>query len=198
MAHKYKPRNFDYLLGIEGLSDQLLKNHFSLYNAYVENTNKIFQELDVFSKEDMEDTPEYAEMKRRLGWEWNGMRLHEYYFSNIIKGGKPLDTNTNLYKKIIDNFGSYQKWERDFKATGSIRGMGWVVMYYDPLVGELSNVWINEHNANHFCGGHPILVMDVFEHAYMTDYGIRKSDYILSFFKIINWKINSEMDTIFM
>lgn len=193
----YQPRNFDNLLGIGHLSDKLLKDHFSLYQGYVNNTNKLLQELDMFSKEDMYKTPEYAEVKRRLGWEWNGMRLHELYFSNMIKGGSYLDPNTNIFKKITQDFGSYDNWEKDFKATGLMRGIGWVILYYDPLAERLFNIWIDEHNINHLCGGFPILVMDMFEHAYQIDYGIKKSDYIDAFFKIVNWRIDPSIDTIF-
>ena len=193
----YQPINFDSILGIQHLSDKLLKDHFLLYQGYVNNTNKLLQILDILSKEDMTNSPEFSEIKRRLGWEWNGIRLHEYYFSNIIKGGKILDTNTNLYKNIVDDFGSYQNWERDFKATGLIRGVGWVILYYDPLVGKLFNIWIDEHNTNHLCGGYPVLVIDLFEHAYMMDFGINKSAYIDAFFKMVNWEINPEIDKIF-
>lgn len=197
MIHQlYQPRNFDNLLGIQYLSDELIKDHFFLYQGYVNNTNKLLQELDMFSKEDMDNTPEYSEIKRRLGWEWNGMRLHEYYFSNMIKGGSYLDRNTNLFKRIIHDFGSYDNWEKDFKATGLIRGIGWVVLCYDPLLEKLFNVWIDEHNTGHFTGCYPILVLDVFEHSYQLDYGIKKSNYIDAFFKIVNWTISPEIDTI--
>lgn len=192
----YQPRNFDNLLDIGYLSSKLIKDHLSLYQGYVNNTNKLIQELDMFSKEDMDKTPEYAEIKRRLGWEFNGMRLHEYYFSNIIKGGSYLGSNNNLFKKITHDFGSYDNWEKDFKVTGLMRGIGWVVLYYDPLLGKLFNTWIDEHNSGHFCGCYPILVMDIFEHAYILDYGIKRSDYIDIFFKIVNWTISPEIDVI--
>lgn len=189
----YQPRNFDNLLGIGHLSDKLLKDHFSLYQGYVNNTNKLIQELEMFIKEDMESSTLYTETKRRLGWEWNGMRLHELYFTNIIKGGSFLERNSGMFKKIAQVFGSYDSWEKDFKSTGLMRGIGWAILYYDPSSENLFNVWINEHNCDHFCGCYPILVMDVFEHAYQTDYGIKKSDYIDTFFKIIDWNTLSLM-----
>lgn len=194
---QYKPKNFDNLLGIGHLSDRLLKNHFILYQGYVNNTNKLLQELEMFSKEDMRKTPEFAEVKRRLGWEFNGMRLHELYFSNMVKGGSFLDQNTNIFKKITRDFGTYDNWEKDFRATGLMRGIGWSICVYDPIGDRLFNTWINEHDTGHFCGGLPILVMDMFEHAYMTDYEIKKSDYVDTFFKIVNWKIDPSIDTIF-
>lgn len=191
----YEAKNFDNLLGTKGLSDQLLKNHFTLYQGYVTNTNKVADALSAMAKEGKTATPEYAELKRRFGWEFNGMRLHEYYFGNIIKGGKAIDKNTNLYKKIVSEFGSYENWEKDFKATGAMRGIGWVILYYDGTEGRLFNTWINEHDTGHLCGAKPILVMDVFEHAYMVDYGLKKADYIEAFFKAIDWTIDPEFDS---
>lgn len=141
----------------------------------------------------MAGTPQYAELKRRFGWEWNGMRLHEYYFGNMIKGGRAIDKNSDLYKKIVKDFGSYENWEKDFKAIGMMRGIGWAMLYYDTAAGRLLNVWINEHDVGHLSGASPILIMDVFEHAFMIDYGVKKADYIESFFKAIDWKIDITM-----
>lgn len=133
-------------------------------------------------------TPEFAELKRRLGWEFNGMRLHEYYFENL--GGKTqLDKNVRLVKKITEDFGSYEAWEKDFKATGTMRGIGWVVLYQDITNGRLINFWINEHDVSHPAGCNPILIMDVFEHAFMLDYGLKRADYIEAFFKNIDWLV---------
>jgi len=104
----------------------------------VTNTNKVADALSTMAKEGKTTIPEYAELKRRFGWEFNGMRLHEYYFDNMIKGGKAIDKNTNLYKKIVADFGSYENWEKDFKATGAMRGIGWVILYYDGTEGGYS------------------------------------------------------------
>jgi len=166
-----------------------------LYQGYVTNTNKVADALSAMAKEGKTQSPEYAELKRRFGWEWNGMRLHEYYFGNMIKGGKGIDKNTNLYKKILADFGSYENWEKDFKATGAMRGIGWVILYYDGNEGRLFNTWINEHDGGNLCGAKPILVMDVFEHAYMIDYGLKKADYIEAFVKAIDWTIDPKMDS---
>jgi superoxide dismutase, Fe-Mn family len=191
----YEAKNFESLLGTKGFSDQLLKNHFTLYQGYVTNTNKVADALSAMAKEGKTTTPEYAELKRRFGWEFNGMRLHEYYFDNMIKGGKAIEKNTNLYKKIVADFGSYENWEKDFKATGAMRGIGWVILYYDGTEGRLFNTWINEHDAGHLSGAKPLIVMDVFEHAYMIDYGLKKADYIEAFFKAIDWTIDPKMDS---
>jgi len=183
----YEQKVFDALLGTNGLSEPLLKNHFTLYQGYVTNTNKVSDILSALAKEGKTTTPEYAELKRRFGWEWNGMRLHELYFGNMVKGGKPIDKNSNLSKKMAADFGSYENWEKDFRATGAMRGIGWVVLYHDAAAGRLFNTWINEHDVGHLSGATPLLVMDVFEHAYMVDYGLKKADYIEAFFKAIDW-----------
>jgi len=153
----YEPKNFDSLLGTKGLSDQLLKNHFMLYQGYVTNTNKIADALNAVLKEGKTGTPEYAELKRRFGWE-------------------------------------YENWEKDFKAMGAMRGIGWVMLYYDPWADRLFNAWINEHDGFHLCGATPLLIMDVFEHACMVDYGLKRADYIEAFFKAIDWRVEDWVD----
>ena len=117
------------------------------------------------------------------------MRLHEYYFENLAKEPREMDKNSELFKKIIQEFGSYEMWEKDFKSMGAMRGIGWVMLYFDQKAGRLFNVWINEHDVGHLSGALPVLVMDVFEHAYMLDYGLKKADYIERFFKAIDWEV---------
>jgi Fe-Mn family superoxide dismutase len=185
----YEPKNFEHLIGMKGFSEQLLKNHFALYQGYVVNTNKLIEALNLALKEGKVGTIEYAEIKRRFGWEFNGMRLHEYYFSNMTKENVEIDKGSKLYEKLLEDFGSYENWEKDFKANGAIRGIGWSILYYDPMVGKLFNSWINEHDVGHLSGAIPILVMDVFEHAYMIDYGLKRVDYIEAFFKVIDWNV---------
>jgi Fe-Mn family superoxide dismutase len=182
----YAPKNFGHLLGMEGLSEQLLKNHFTLYQGYVTNTNKLADTLNSFLKEG-KIGPEYAELKRRFGWEFNGMRLHEYYFGNMVSRRTLIDENSKLFRKIEEDFGSYEEWEKDFKSIGAMRGIGWVILCYDPVTEKLLNIWINEHDVGHLAGTIPILVMDVFEHAYLTDYGLKRIDYIEAFFKAVDW-----------
>jgi Fe-Mn family superoxide dismutase len=182
----YTPKDYAKLLGTPGFSETLLKNHFTLYQGYVANTNKVLDILGLMAKDGKTGTPEYAELKRRLGWEFNGMRLHELYFENL--GGKaPLDPAGKMGRRIIEQYGDIESWEKDFRATGAMRGIGWVVLYEDPANGRLINFWINEHDVSHPAGGAPLLVMDVFEHAFMLDYGLKKADYIGAFFKAIDW-----------
>jgi Fe-Mn family superoxide dismutase len=183
----YAAKDYSKLIGMEGFSQTLLNNHFTLYQGYVNNTNKLMDTLAAMLKEGKTGTPEYAELKRRFGWEFDGMRLHELYFENL--GGKTRLAKTGVLGKMIEaSFGNYEAWEADFKATGAMRGIGWVVLYQDPVSCGLCNVWINEHDTGHLAGCQPILVMDVFEHAFITDYGLKRADYIAAFLKNINWK----------
>jgi Fe-Mn family superoxide dismutase len=182
----YTAKDYSKLIGMEGLSETLLKNHFTLYQGYVTNTNKALDTLDAMLKEGKTATAEFAELKRRLGWEFNGMRLHEYYFENL--GGKGgINKDGKLAKKMADDFGSYEAWQMDFKATGAMRGIGWVALYQDNSNGKLINFWINEHDVAHPAGCNLILIMDVFEHAFMIDFGLKRADYIEVFFKNIDW-----------
>ena len=183
----YTAKDYSKLLGMEGFSETLLKNHFTLYQGYVTNTNKLGDTLGQMLKEGKTGNPEYAELKRRFGWEFNGMRLHEYYFENL--GGKGgIDKAGKLAKKISESFGSYEEWEKDFRGVGAMRGIGWAVLYQDNLSGNLFNCWINEHDVGHLAGCAPILILDVFEHAFMIDYGLKRADYIGAFFKNIHGK----------
>lgn len=183
----YAAKDYSNLIGMEGFSEILLKNHFTLYQGYVTNTNKLLDILAQMLKDGNTASPEFAELKRRLGWEFNGMRLHEYYFENL--GGKsPFNNNGKLAQAINANFGSFDAWLKDFKATGTMRGIGWVVLYQDTMSGKLINFWINEHDVSHPAGCNPLLIMDVFEHAFMVDYGLKRADYIEAFFKNLNWE----------
>jgi Fe-Mn family superoxide dismutase len=182
----YTAKDYSKLIGMEGFSETLLKNHFTLYQGYVTNTSKLLEILGQMLKEDKASTPEFAEMKRRLGWEFNGMRLHEYYFENLGGNGVP-NTESLLARKLAEQFGGFAAWERDFRAVGAMRGIGWAVLYYDPIGEKLINFWINEHDVSHPAGCKPLLVLDVFEHAFMIDYGLKRADYIGAFFKNINW-----------
>ncbi|MGC2062248.1 MAG: Fe-Mn family superoxide dismutase [Thermodesulfovibrionales bacterium] len=182
----YTAKDYSKLIGMEGFGETLLKNHFTLYQGYVTNTNKLVDILAQMLKDEKTAAPEYAELKRRFGWEFNGMRLHEYYFENL--GGKGgINRDGKLAKKIAECFGSYEAWEKDFRATGAMRGIGWVVLYQDSANGCLMNFWVNEHDVAHPAGCFPVLIMDVFEHAFMIEYGLKRADYIEAFFRNIDW-----------
>jgi len=183
----YTAQDYTKLIGMPGFGETLLKNHITLYQGYVTNTNKVLETLDSMLKEGKTAAPEFAELKRRLGWEFNGMRLHELYFENL-GGNGPLNQGGKLAKKLVENFGSVEAWEKDFRAVGAMRGIGWAALYEDSASGRLINFWVNEHDVAHPAGCNPILIMDVFEHAFMLDYGLKRAEYIEAFFKNIDWK----------
>jgi len=182
----YEAQDFSKLKGMPGFSDKALEIHFTLYQGYVKNANLLLEQLQQMAAQSQMGSPAYAELKRRLGWEFNGMRLHELYFGNL-GGDEALKKDGKLMKRLDENFGSYDNWAADFKATGAMRGIGWVVLYEDPKTNRLINVWINEHDVGHLSGGNPLLIMDVFEHAYLPDYGLKRGEYIQAFFQNINW-----------
>jgi Fe-Mn family superoxide dismutase len=183
----YTAKDYTALIGMKGFSETMIKNHFTLYQGYVTNTNKLMDAIAQLLREGKTAIPEYAELKRRFGWEFNGMRLHELYFENL-KGSGGLDKGSRLAKLIEQRYGSMEAWEKDFKATGTMRGIGWVALYHDAAGDNLFNAWINEHDVSHLAGCTPLLIMDVFEHAYFTDYQLKRADYIEAFFASINWQ----------
>jgi Fe-Mn family superoxide dismutase len=181
--------SFDYsdLLGMKGLSDELLKNHFTLYEGYVKNFNLLNDTIVQLEKKNDFASVGYAEMNRRLGWEFNGMRLHELYFENLSKNAKTLGENSKLMAQILAEFGSHEAWEKDFRGMCAMRGVGWVILYFDRQADRLFNVWINEHDTGHLAGCQPIIICDCFEHAYMLDYGTKRAPYIDAFLENLDW-----------
>jgi Fe-Mn family superoxide dismutase len=179
----YIAKNYDRLLGIRGFSDKLLKSHFKLYEGYVAHINKMIGFLAGADKLKQE----YEETKRRFAWEFNGMRLHEAYFGNMTKEFEALDPSSDLARQMITSFGSLEGWEKDFRAVSTMRGIGWAVLAWDPEGKNLFNIWINEHDMGHLYYSVPLLVNDVFEHAYLMDYGIERKDYVDAFMKVIDW-----------
>ncbi len=190
----YQSKSYGRLIGTPGFSENLLNTHFTLYQGYVTNTNKVADQLRTLLDSDAASTPEYAEITRRFGWEFNGMRLHEYYFGNMVSGGKQLAGGSPLHAALTHQFATFENWQKDFVATGAMRGIGWAILYYDPEDDRYFNCWINEHDTGHLAGCVPLLVMDVFEHAFILDYGTKRADYIQAFLKAVDWsKVDERM-----
>lgn len=181
----YQAKNFDHLIGTPGFSEKLLKDHFTLYQGYVKNTNLLVEKLAALRSEGKEGTPEFAELNRRFGWEFNGMRLHELYFGNMT--AKPVKPSAAVSKVVSDQFGSHDAFVQAFKATGKARGIGWAVLYQDPQEKAVYPVWVNEHDTGHLAGGKVLLIMDVFEHAFISDYGLNRAGYIDAFMNAVDW-----------
>lgn len=188
----YKARDFN-LSALKGISDETLEMHFKLYQGYVKETNNLSEKISAFIQDgnvDQDEMPAYSELTRRLGFEFNGMVLHEYYFDNLKTGGgtgDPEPTSTFL-KAAQSSFGSYDIWKADFVGIGKMRGVGWAICYENPANGRLSNHWITLHETGNVAGFNPILVMDVWEHAYLLDYKpAERPKYIEAFFSNIDW-----------
>ena len=190
----YKAREFD-LSNLKGISDETLDMHFKLYEGYVKETNKLNEKIAEFvsdGKVDQDEFAEYSELSRRLGFEYNGMVLHEYYFDNLKKGGGTGDpANTSSFRKAAEqSFGSYDIWRADFTGIGKMRGVGWAICYENPANGQLSNHWITLHETGNVAGFIPVLVMDVWEHAFILDYKpADRPKYIEAFFSNIDWAV---------
>jgi Fe-Mn family superoxide dismutase len=188
----YKAREFN-LSGLNGISDETLEMHFKLYEGYVKETNKLTEAITKFIQDgnvDQEEMPAYSELTRRLGFEYNGMVLHEYYFDNLKSGGGTGDPDgTAKFTKAAEStFGSYEIWKADFVGIGKMRGVGWAICNQNPSNGRLSNHWITLHETGNVAGFDPVLVMDVWEHAYLLDYKpAERPKYIEAFFSNIDW-----------
>jgi superoxide dismutase, Fe-Mn family len=187
----YRPRRFE-LSGLAGISDRTLEMHFKLYEGYVKETNRLQERIAEFMRDgqvDQEEMPAYSELKRRLGFEYNGMVLHEYYFGNLRRhGGGDASGRSAFHASAERSFGSSAHWKTDFVGVGKMRGVGWAVCYRDDATGQLSNHWITLHEVGNVAGFTPILVMDVWEHAFLLDYApAERPKYIEAFFANVDW-----------
>lgn len=167
--------------------------HFKLYEGYVKETNTLTEKISEVLKDgqvDHEEMPAYSELTRRLGFEYNGMVLHEYYFGNMKAGGVgDASRDSAFFKTAEASFGSYDIWKADFVSIGKMRGVGWAICYEDPINGNLSNHWITLHEVGNVAGFNPVLVMDVWEHAFLLDYKpAERPKYIEAFFSNIDWE----------
>ena len=189
----YTAKTFD-LSDLTGISNETLAMHFKLYEGYVTNTNVLNQRIaDLIGSGTLDPTQSaaFSELKRRFGFEYNGMVLHEYYFENMQKHGTgDPSTGDAFVNAATESFGDYDVWKADFMNTGKMRGVGWAAVYQDPSNGAISNHWINLHETGNVAGYKPILIMDVWEHAFIKDYApVDRPKYIEAFFSNINWEV---------
>jgi Fe-Mn family superoxide dismutase len=189
----YKEQAFDGLQGLDGISGDQIAEHLKLYSGYVKQVNSLNEQLAELlakGKASGKDA-EFAELTRRLGFEYNGMILHEYYFSNLRRAADPTPpASSALAKALTDAFGSVELWKTDFQGMGDMRGIGWVILFEDPATDRLTNHWITLHQDGVPAGFKPLLVMDVWEHAFMRDYKVTdKAKYVEAFFRNIDWQV---------
>lgn len=171
---------------IKGLSErQLAEHHDVLYAGYVKKYNEIVESLAKASKDEANATySELRELALEKGFALNAIKLHEYYFDNMTDKPKPID---GPIKQLIEQrWGSVEAWNEEFAALG-IAARGWVVLSWDQDLDQLDNILCDVHNQGGIWNSVPILVMDVYEHAYFIDYGVKRKDYIEAFMAAIDW-----------
>lgn len=177
---------------LKGISAKNIEEHLKLYAGYVKNANTVLAKMPEYRKYAESDTfAPYVvgELGRRLSFEYNGMRNHEIYFSSLEGGAEALSDNSELKKKIEENWGSFENWLEEFKtqATGT-RGIGWQALWYDKTSDNLLNSWIDEQHFGILNGAKMILGLDMWEHAYVADYNPSgKKQYVEDFFLNLNW-----------
>ena len=182
-------------MGSESLTDQQRDALVAQLRRELMYLNKLTEKISAIladGKVDQEEMPAYSELTRRLGFEYNGMVLHEYYFGNMRKGSTTTDpeNNSNFFRAAEQSFGSYDIWKADFVSVGKMRGVGWAICYENPSNGRLSNHWITLHEIGNVSGFNPVLVMDVWEHAFLLDYKpAERPKYIEAFFSNIDWNV---------
>lgn len=188
MPHVYEVRTDLRPKRLSGIGEAQIAQHWTLYEGYVKGVNLLNEKLaELAAKKSF--GPEFSEMKRRLGFEYDGMILHEHYFGVLRGGVKPPAEGGETARLMKESFGGYRSWHEEFSAAGRMRGVGWVILYFDPRTQALTNHWITLHEDGHPAGFIPILVMDVWEHAYMVDAGVDgRPAYIEAFLKNVDWE----------
>jgi Fe-Mn family superoxide dismutase len=187
MAYKeYTPKDYSQLKGLVGITDEQILAHLDLYKGYVRRVNsmlKTLQELDPGSQA-------WQEERRRLGWEFNGMRLHEVYFDQLMKGSGGASGKQKITSVLSPVFKNFDEWVKELKSAAVIPGIGWVAGYLDKLTGQMITVWVNEHDQGHLAGLQLVFILDVFEHAYgrYLPFTERKK-YVEDYFENVNWDI---------
>jgi Fe-Mn family superoxide dismutase len=175
---------------LHGISEEQIAQHWKLYEGYVAQVNSLRDELAALRKEGKGNTALYADRRRRFGFEYNGMVLHEYYFGNLKADAAELAEQSELKKLLSEQFGSFDAFREDFVQTGATRSIGWAILALDPNAGVVNNHFVQLHEEGNVAGFVPLLVMDVWEHAYMVDYGATgRAQYIQAFFRNVNWPL---------
>ncbi|MCA9353275.1 hypothetical protein KC842_00195 [Candidatus Nomurabacteria bacterium] len=183
----FSPKEFN-IPKLKGISEKTIEEHIGLYNGYVKNANGI---IDMMSKLDSEKDPYItAELFRRFSFEYNGMRNHEIYFSSLQGGPRALDPESTLGKRLMELFGSYEKFVKEFTSLAMTRGVGWAVLWYDKKEDKFLASWVDEQHLGQLGGADMILAIDMWEHSFVADYQPSgKKQYIEDFFENLNWEV---------
>jgi Fe-Mn family superoxide dismutase len=184
---RFTPHTFT-IGDLDGISSKTIEEHIKLYQGYVKHANLILDHIDELSQDSEKYAYELGELQRRFGFEFDGMRNHEYYFHALEGGAQALSEESTLRAKIQKDFGSFDGWMIRFKAIAMTRGIGWAMLYYDSHTDTLLNAWVDEQHLGHLTGLTPIIALDMWEHSYLMDYvPSEKKNYIEAFFKNLNW-----------
>ncbi len=191
---KFEEKSFNLLIKqanegeIKGISAKNIEEHLKLYSGYVKNTNTILEKLEILNQNKDENIYVLGEYYRRFGFEYNGMKNHEIYFDSLEGGAKGINKESNLYKKIVENFESFEKFLEDFKTLALTRGVGWAMLWHDEERDVLFNSWVDEQHLGQLNNTKAILGIDMWEHAYVYDFPTsEKKKYIEVFFENLNW-----------
>jgi superoxide dismutase, Fe-Mn family len=182
--NKFTEKKFN-IPELKGISKKTIEEHLKLYSGYVTNLNLIHEIVE------NQNNPEYArrEAYRRQGFEFGGMRNHEFYFSAFEGGPKPLSTDSALHKKIVEWTGSFEFFIQIFKNLATTRGVGWAMLGYDKVTDRLIQYWVDEQHMGHLPGVSIVLALDMWEHSFVADYQPSgKKNYVEDFFANINWE----------
>lgn len=178
---------------LKGISAQTITEHLGLYKGYVKHTNLIFEKIKELETDFEKNGYLIGELRRRLAFEFDGMRNHEIYFSQFEGSATSIDKESDLYEALVAEFGSFEVWLDSFKKLALTRGIGWAMLYVDDQSGKLINSWVDEQHLHQLAGLKSILALDMWEHSYMFDVPpSEKKKYIEAFFENLNWKVVEE------
>jgi len=186
----YKPKDYSGLKGLQGITDEQVQVHLQLYQGYVKRTNGLLERLAGLANESKHGESTYQELKRRFGWEFNGMRLHEYYFDSLAPGGSKLTPDNAFGAMAEKQFGSIDAWKADLMGVAKMPGVGWALTYLDTAANQLLNVWVDRHDEGHPAGCKPLVVLDVWEHAFSVYLKpTERGKYLEDFYANVNWDV---------
>ncbi|MEK7539053.1 MAG: Fe-Mn family superoxide dismutase [Patescibacteria group bacterium] len=188
---KFEELKFD-IGALKGISKKTIEEHLKLYAGYVKHSNLILDHIIELSKDSEKNAYELGEIQRRFAFEFDGMRNHEYYFKSLEGGVKIMKEESPLKKAIKEEWGSVDLWFARFKTIALTRGIGWAVLYYDPIDKKMINAWIDEQHLGHLTGLQWIFGIDMWEHSFYLDYATDKKKYIDAFLDNVNWEVVEE------
>ena len=183
---QFTPKTFN-LPALKGISTKNIEEHLKLYTGYVKNANLVLEKISELKKDAENNAYLLGEVNRRFGFEYNGIRNHEVYFTSLEGSATQISEGT-LKKLITENWGSFETWLAEFKAIALTRGIGWAMLYYDRKENRLLNAWVDEQHLGQLQDCTLVLALDMWEHSYVADYQPSgKKAYIEDFFANLNW-----------